>query len=312
MILDIQPNYGIASICRSKFYSGLPLAGFYNTKERKAEQEELLEELQGDHLYTFLDDRTSVGDMDMYFSSSALNKESEDRARVFGLFLMIGSLLTVLLALWFLTGSLFLSSAFLIQLLGTYVWTVLVYRIIINFQYMGLYQYLNIFVVGSISLVHFFQYFTTWNSPACREIESVDEKIEFVHIRTKRTLLVSTCVSMLSLFVSSSSYLLVVTTVDVFGGILILINFISVHVMFPAAFATWQTVFSSRPWFSCCSSGGDKTSKKSVTKFFGRDFATGFLGQPFIRWVCAALGIIIVIAFLIIAIVRVKLDRTQV
>ena len=187
--------------------------------------------------------------MDLYFSGESIIEKAQADGRTFGLYLMIGSLLVAFVALWIYTSSFMLSFMFLYHLLCTYVWANLIYRIIINFHTFSLNHVLAIYVIGSISIVHFIHYMSTWLSPACRALTDPAAKMTFVYLRCKRTLWVTSLVAAASLFVSSSSNLVAVMTVDVFMGLLVFVNYISATVFFPSFMLVWGTHFEKRNIF---------------------------------------------------------------
>ncbi len=266
----------------------------------------------------------------MLYSSSALVQEATKNGRNFGFFMMIGSLLTAFFGIALYTRSLFLAFNYLLHLVDVYAATCLVYRIILNLHYFSVYQYTSVFVVAAISIVHFFLYFTTYFSPACKAVEGIENKLVFIHMRCRRIVLATTVVSLLSLFVTSSSPLLVVMTVDVFAGVLVLINYFTFNLLFPPALVLWAVEFENRSLLPCLrkrpptiptsadadaapSSPAKQGRKKfSLTVFFGTDYVNKFLLTPAARWLAGAAFIVLVVAFLIIAIVRTNIDRQQV
>jgi hypothetical protein len=106
LVVDYDDSAVTASVCRSTVQSGLPLASYRTSKTSQAEQLDTLSQRHLDAYFSYLDDNNVVGDMDMYYSSSALDADAEHRALVFSFYLAIGSLLVVLAALWVYTESL--------------------------------------------------------------------------------------------------------------------------------------------------------------------------------------------------------------
>ena len=151
-----------SGFCRTMFYSGYPLPGYNNIEESRQDQQAAMKQLHVDQLSDFLADRSTVGDMDMYYSSDGIEEHDTHEQRRRDLLLLIGSLLFAFVFLFLQFESLWLTFWTLFAGFGNYIWGNMVYRIVMNVHFFGLPQALScifVFVLTAIFANYFLDAF---------------------------------------------------------------------------------------------------------------------------------------------------------
>jgi len=334
-------NFAVtSSLCRSMMYSGLPLSGYRTDKHSTDEQLASLGQLQGSILGDFLKDRSSMGDLELFYQSTGIEKRGERMQRTIDYYLAIGSIIFLGLAIWFQTTSLWIAINTLIGALGSFVWANLVYRIVLNFYSFSDPQALSGFVVAllcsahTVYLLHLFR--------KASETPSADEKdtgalLSTAMLSGHRTVLTTCLVMSLAFFVSAASSFKIVLNFSVFNGLLCLSSYLTIVFFTPTVFATWHITWSrysigktlKRLCFCKKPSHEDNNNNNSsnnlnnstnstlftytklLENFFRGKYVDYFVGNGALRWLIISASLIIVAAFLIAAAVRLRTDNNQ-
>eukprot|EP00048_Salpingoeca_helianthica_P002172 m.55152 g.55152 ORF g.55152 m.55152 type:complete len:1101 (-) comp11947_c0_seq1:29-3331(-) len=319
------------SLCRTMAYSGLPLAGFRNDQQARAQQLSALGKMQATLLGPFLRERTGLGDLEMFYHSDGIEEKSEAAQRTLDYYLTIGSLFFMLFALWLQTMSLWVSFFTLVGALGSYAWANLVYRIVLNCFSFSDPQTLSGFLIAllsgalSVYLIHLYRRLTDVTSDSLHAAVNVPRDagalLATVMSAGHRMVGVVCIVMALAFFLSAASSFVVVRTFSLFAALTCLATYLTTMLFLPTVIATWANSFRGVSMRVLIKKlvGRSTTRRpsaftpitKSLEKFFRTKYLESFIAHRVLRWLLISASMVVVAAFLIAAAVRLRVDQNQ-
>ena len=196
--------------------------------------------------------------------------------------------------MWFQIGSLWITGWGILSIITSFFGANLIYNIIIDFKFFGIFNVLALFILLGIGADDIFIFSDTWNLHHSNDLqETLEQKVSAIFKRASIAMLVTSLTTMVAFFVSSFSPLLPVAAFGTFSGLIILVNYISVITFFPAVVMLYHRYFSKYICCCCCNREGTEDKNKRVTlnervvKFFKTHFFN-FVTNRICRWIIFA------------------------
>ena len=222
--LDIHSTISekvVAAKCvRSVVFNGFPLKGFKHAEDRKDEQTKILngytKEAFADTLANMY--KNGVGNMDFYYNNLALFFDAIDKQVIYDLLLAAGSFLFIFCFIWINTGSLWITSWALLGILTNFFGANLVYRVLLDFQYIGIFHVLSVFIILGIGADDVFVFFNTWKLMEQRKYPNLIIHLTETFRSAASAMFVTSLTTMAAFLASAASPLLAVSSFGVFSG----------------------------------------------------------------------------------------------
>ncbi len=216
----INNNMVKATCVRSLIFNGLPLQGYRHSEDRKTEQENKLKE---NVQKAFADQlakkyETGVGEMDMYYLSLPLFFDAVDKQVIYDLLLAAGSFAFIFCFIWINTGSLWITCWALLGILTNFFGANLVYRVLLDFQYIGIFHVLSVFIILGIGADDVFVFFNTWKLMEQRKFPNLTIHLTETFRCAASAMFVTSLTTMAAFLASAASPLLAVSSFGVFSG----------------------------------------------------------------------------------------------
>ena len=239
------------SCCRSLAYIGWPLSGYQNIEESQKEQIDKLDKYISEAFASTLNRKyeEGVGSMDFYYDSLTLRKKAVQQQVVKDMMLAIFSFLFIVLFMWFQTGSLWITSWAIFSILSSFNITNLIYRIILDYRYFGIFHVLSIFIILGIGADDIFVFTDTWKQCEKEAFTNLAQRLSFVYRRAARAMFITSFTTMVAFLSNVLSPLLAISSFGVFSAVLIMVNYCSVVIFFPVVIILHE---QSRKDRCCC------------------------------------------------------------
>ncbi len=211
----------VKAMCiRSLIFNGFPLKGYKHADDRKVEQENEMKKLVQEAFADQLAEKyeSGVGDMDMYYNSLPLFFDAIDKQVIYDLLLAAGSFAFIFCFIWINTGSLWITSWALLGILTNFFGANLVYRVLLDFQYIGIFHVLSVFIILGIGADDVFVFFNTWKLMEQRKFPNLTIHLTETYRCAASAMFVTSLTTMAAFLASAASPLLAVSSFGVFSG----------------------------------------------------------------------------------------------
>lgn len=312
----VNSKEAISDITRTTVYTGWPIEGFNSTDDRDDDQKEEIDKKIVDAFATKLEDQFNdgVGSLDFVYNNNALFVDATIKQVTLDMMLAVASLMFIFLFMWFQTGSLWITSWGIFSVMSSFNIANLVYRIVFDYRYFGIFHVLSIFIILGIGSDNIFVFMDSWKQSHHTTHKSMAMRLTTVYKRAAKATLITSFTTMMAFLSNVQSPLLAVSSFGLFSGILIVVNYLSVIIFFPGVIMMYH---EDRDGRCCCwpmcrrksnRSGNsdilpDETPKKSISQrlihFFEGPFYEYVIIHKIVRWVVIA----VFTAFLIVSIV---------
>ena len=209
-----------AKCIRSVVFNGLPLKGYKHAEDRKEEQitaiNKLIQEAFADTLTKRYE--KGVGDMDLYYLNLPLFFDAIDKQVIYDLLLAAGSFLFIFCFIWINTGSLWITCWALLGILTNFFGANLVYRVLLDFQYIGIFHVLSVFIILGIGADDVFVFFNTWKLMEQKKFPNLTIHLTETFRCAASAMFVTSLTTMAAFLASAASPLLAVSSFGVFSG----------------------------------------------------------------------------------------------
>ena len=209
-----------AGCVRSVIFNGFPLKGYRHAEDRKDDQTEELnkytQQAFADTLKNMYKD--GVGSMDLYYNNLALFFDAIDKQVIYDLLLAAGSFLFIFCFIWVNTGSLWITSWALLGILTNFFGANLVYRVLLDFRYIGIFHVLSVFIILGIGADDVFVFFNTWKLMEQRKYPNLIIHLTETFRCAASAMFVTSLTTMAAFLASAASPLLAVSSFGVFSG----------------------------------------------------------------------------------------------
>ena len=309
----IEKDIAQSSHTRSLIYTGWPVQGFSSTDEKKDDQVEELNKRIVDIFATKLEDeyKDGVGDMNFYYNNPALSADAIQKQVIFDMLLAVASFVFIFLFMWFQTGSLWLTAWGVFSVISSFVITNLIYRVIFDYRYIGVFHVLSIFIILGIGSDNIFVFMDTWKQSRFQSFKTLAHRLSSVYRRAAKATLITSFTTTVAFLSNVQSPLLAISSFGLFSAILVIVNYLSVILFFPTVIILHHTSRSGR---CCCGpmcgkNDEDKTTqseenladdeaKKSIQEhiihFFEGWFYQNIITHKIVRWVVIAIFVVLV------------------
>ncbi|KAA0146198.1 hypothetical protein FNF31_07845 [Cafeteria roenbergensis] len=255
---DLSASNKRSKYMRCMFGMGAPLPGFRNAKDREADQD-----LKFDDAVSHI--RETVNKK--WFTQSA--EERPLRPLVFGSRILqqqfaevsvtdmvwaAGSVVFVYAYLFFHTGSIFVASLELLQILCSMPLAILVYKLVYGIDFFQTLHSLSVFIILGIGCDAVFIFVDAWNQAPVNVFRTDDEtlikRMRFTYERASKALFVTSFTTFAAFLATGSSQIMPIATFGFFSATLVMMNLLLDLVFLPAVIVLWER--SVRPRERAC------------------------------------------------------------
>lgn len=298
-------------------YIGWPHVGYKSTEDRKDDQSNKINKIVGDTYAEIFDQmyKDGVGELKFYYKSLALLVDALTKQVVLDLMLAVGSFLFIFSFMWLQTGSLWITSWAVFSVLSSFNITNLIYRIIFDYRYIGIFHVLSIFIILGIGADDIFVFMDTWKQSHDKRYKSLVHRLSDVYRHAAKAMLITSFTTMVAFLSNVFSPLLAISSFGLFSAILVTVNYLSVIFFFPTVVIVH---YLSRKGQCCCcslcrckgssleetpseskenlesSTSSSKTVLQHITNFFGGWFFKNVITHKIVRWVIIVLFLVFI------------------
>ena len=231
----ISANKVYSPYTRSLLFTGWPLEGYKSNMDGVDEQKEKLDKAMVD---TFLDTfnekyQNGIGEMKFYYFSTSLWTADLQKQVVYDMMLAVASLCFIFLFCWFQTGSLWITSFGIFGIFSSFNITNLLYRIVLDYRYFGVFHVMSIFIILGIGSDNIFVFMDTWKQSAGHKYIDLAHRLSDVYRKSAKTMFVTSITTVVAFLSNAPSPLLSISSFGIFSAVLVFVNYLSVILFFP-------------------------------------------------------------------------------
>ncbi|XP_048586326.1 protein dispatched homolog 3 [Nematostella vectensis] len=319
-----------ASIIRSSLYAGYPLKGFRNTADQSLTQEEKARANAKEAFSKILDStyKNGLGGMSFRYNMQILFAEAIESLVIGDLLLVVASFLFIFIFMLCQTQSLWITSWGLFSIVSSFFGANLIYRIVLDYRYVGVFHVLSVFIIAGIGADDVFVFLDTWRAAkSTHRDHSFLDKLSFTYRHAAGAMLITSTTTFVAFMSNALSPLLAVSSFGVFSALIVMVNYLSVIIFFPTVVVTHELFWTSCKWpccrLRCCRHRNNEVRDASLDAEQPRDITqtiAQFLGDVFyskvvihriVRWVTLALFVALVVLATVFA-TKLKPDEEQI
>ena len=305
---------------RSLFYIGFPLKGFHSTDDRSDEQ---WDEIQFYASKAFAESlnlkfRKGIGDMKLYYFLKALFFNAISQQVIYDLLLAGASFTFIFLFMLFQTQSLWITGWAVFSILTCFFGANLIYRLILDCRYIGIFHVLSVFIILGIGADDVFVFIDTWKASEMNTFRDLASRMSCVYRRAVAAMFTTSFTTIVAFVTGVSSPLLGVSTFGIFSALLVFVNYCSVIIFFPTVVITYELYWKHHRWHcfgdlkvwqitsrrdSVRLAPGQANEQekvngkyvepsKVVSKFLEERFFENFIAHKTLRWVILAVFVV--------------------
>ena len=231
----VEKDTASSSHTRSLIYTGWPVKGFSSTKDRDDDQVEKIDQILIDIFGRKLQKthKDGVKDINFYYDNKALKQEAIHNQVLLDMLLAIASFVFMFLFMWLQTESLWLTVWGVFSILSSFNIAVLIYRVVFDYRYIGIFHILSIFIILGIGSDDIFVFMDTWKQSRSQSFKTLADRLSSVFRRAAKATLLTSFTTMTAFLSNAWSPILVVSSFGLFSALLIAVNYISVITFFP-------------------------------------------------------------------------------
>jgi len=217
---------------RSVVFNGLPLKGYKHGEDRKGDQLNTLKINVVKAFGELLSDKyeSGIGDMYLYYMNMDLFFNAVESQVVWDLLLAGGSLIFIFSFVWFQTGSLWITGWAVFGIITNFFGANLVYRIVLDFRFIGIFHVLSVFMILGIGADDVFVFFNTWKLMEARNFSSMTQHLTETFRIAAGAMFVTSLTTAAAFLASAASPLLGVSSFGVFSGMSSRLFLILIHI----------------------------------------------------------------------------------
>ncbi|XP_065662076.1 protein dispatched homolog 1 isoform X3 [Hydra vulgaris] len=316
----LDNNRVFSTHLRSLLFAGLPLHGYRHAEDRKNEQLLSLKKYIVEGFGKLLADKykSGVGELNVFYMNLELFFNAVEKQVIWDLLLAGGSLVFIFCFIWFQTGSLWITGWAIFSIITNFFGANLIYRIILDFRYIGIFHVLSVFIILGIGADDIFVFYNTWKLMENEKFSCLQKHLTETFRIASGAMFVTSLTTAVAFFASATSPLLGVSSFGVFSGILVMVNFCSVCIFFPSVVVTYhyywkdlhlcsksntQSVINGAIDSSTKDAPQDDMTKmfKNVVKWFETSYSVNFVLHNKLRWVVLLVFFVMSVIFLVFA-----------
>ena len=248
---SITPQHAHATLTRTVIPLGYPLRDVKENKQMEAEMQKFLKN-SFKPLILKLKSETKQFDL-VYWSYLLFMLDIAAQASK-EMLLTVGSLIFIFSFMVFHTKSLWISSFAVLSIGSSFLAANMIYRIVLDFRYFGLFHIIAMFIILGIGADDLFVFLDVWKNTAFNSYPSLAHRLSDAYKRSSISMFITSLTTVIAFFASSFSPLLPAKTFGVFAGLLVIVNYISVIIFFPTVVIMYHIYFAQFKWpcLSCC------------------------------------------------------------
>ena len=247
---DVVNDRVTTSYCRCLLYIGWPLAGYDNIEKNEDKQIQILD----DSIFTAFGSSLSkladngVGEMNFYYTNLALRRKATQKQVIKDMQLAILSFAFIVIFMWLQTGSVWITGWAIFSIFSSFNIANLIYRIILDYRYFGVFHVLSIFIILGIGADDIFVFTDTWKQSQRIEFPSMAHRLDSVYRRASKAMFITSFTTIVAFLSNVPTPLLALSSFGVFSAVLVFVNYCSVVIFFPAVVIMHETHRQGR----CC------------------------------------------------------------
>ena len=251
---EVTTSKAESHVLRATISIGFPLEGYATDEDDEDEQQKELEKYMLDSFKETFDNlyEDGVGDMNFVYTSGTLISVSITGFVYRDISLIIGSLLIIFVFMCIQTGSLWLTLFALLSIFTSFCATNLVYRIILDYRYIGIFHVLALFIILGIGADDVFVFVDTWKETSHNTYPSLAHRLSHCYRRAALAMLYTSLTTAIAFIVSATSPFLGINSFGVFAGLLVLVNYMSVIIFYPTVVVMYHLYFEKYRCCCCC------------------------------------------------------------
>lgn len=316
----INQKVAESEVTRTLMYTGWPIIGYNSTDDRSDDQKDDIDKLIVDVFGKKLEDsfKDGVGDLDFVYNNAALFIDATIKQVVLDMMLAVASFVFIFLFMWFQTGSLWITSWGIFSVISSFNIANLIYRVVFDYRYFGIFHVLSIFIILGIGSDNIFVFMDSWKQSHNTTYKNLAMRLTTVYKRAAKATHITSFTTMMAFLSNVQSPLLAVSSFGLFSGILVLVNYLSVILFFPTVImmhhrdrdgncCCWPTTVCTKKVNTSSESTDDlheENSSKSISQrliyFFEEPFFKYVITHKITRWVviaCFSVLLIVAIVF---------------
>ena len=250
---SISPNNTYASFTRTIIPIGYPLNTDTDIRRMEKTMQEFLAESFKPMVLKLI---SETKQFELVYWSYLLFKSDLAKQALKDAVLAIGSLLFIYCFIVYHTKSLWISSFGVMSIFTSFLAANMIYRIVLDFRYVGFFHIIAIFIILGIGADDLFIFLDVWKNTAYNVYPSLAHRLSDAYKRAIVSMFVTSLTTAIAFFASAYSPLLPARSFGVFAGLLVIVNYISVVIFFPTVIVVHHIYFKNCSWpcFKCCKS----------------------------------------------------------
>ena len=263
-----------SSITRSIIQLGYPIQGHTSTDDYES------------HVQTFTvnyfapiltDIRSSTGEFDFTYRSQLLWFDIVFKQAMLDVLCAVGSIVFIFCFILIHTKSLWITGFAVLSIITCFLCTNLIYRVVLDFRYIGFFHVLTIFIVLGIGADDIFVFYDVWRNTGHEDYPTLAHRLSDAYRKSVFSMLFTSITTAVAFFASAISPLLATRSFGVFSGIVIIVNYLSVIIYFPTVVIMYHTKFEHFRWpcIAFC-----KNQCKTTCKNRGKDEVVNSSDNP--------------------------------
>lgn len=242
---EITVNKAKSGITRSNIPMGYPLQGFDDQDDYEKE----VRAFSVDHMKGELEAARSNSVLfEFSYRSDMLWLEDVLRQALKDVMFAGGSICFIFIFILIHTRSLWITGFAILSIMTSFVTTNLIYRVVLDFRYIGFFHVLTLFIVLGIGADDIFVFYDVWRNTACESYPSLAHRLSDAYRKSVFSMLFTSITTSVAFFASAISPLLATRSFGVFSGLVIIVNYLSVILYFPTVVIMYHIKFEKFKW----------------------------------------------------------------
>ena len=275
----------IVNITRATLFLGLPLSGYVNNSDRAADQRAKLKTFVETTLSPIGDKYFDggVGDMVFFYGNSITVTHGIEMTVFMDLrFLAVGYLF-IFFYLWSQTCSFGIASLVMLTTTTGFCGANLIYRVVLGYRYIGVFQVLSIFILLGICADDVFVFNDTWRLAAFELHESLAHRLLACYRKAAPAMFFTSLTTTVAFSVSAASPILAVSYFGILSAMLVVVNYVSAVTFLPCAIVVHHMYWQRGSWCRGCKQQG--RTRVSETRTQSVNFMFRFFRDTYMRMI---------------------------
>ncbi|XP_021340144.1 protein dispatched homolog 1-like [Mizuhopecten yessoensis] len=258
--------------------------------------------------------KNGLGSMHFLYSCETLFVYDVQGQVIFDMMLAVGSFGFIFMFMLFQTHSLFVTFFAIFSILTSFFGANMIYRIVFDYKYFGIFHVLSIFIILGIGADDVFVYFDTWRATSHDQMESLEQRLSKCYRRASKSMLITSLTTMVAFISNAFSPVLGISSFGLFSATLVFINYLSVITFFPSVVLIYHLYFEQWTWPCCrpCTQRShtvpsrtmtdvseNQTERKNIVVRFFYGYYFRFVTHQIIRWVIIAAFLALIGVFIV-------------